>query len=290
MSALENRKPKTLLNREGCMTIVVAMKTDGGITMASDSQTTWANSKRVDSIKITPFKTKDGINGLIGQSGNAMTGGRASEIISQMARDTDISDYRTIADLSQSAIRTLKEEMRAQQGDCPMSELREFISQQNLDCALMLAYYFEKTPYLYAIDLVHGIATQQMTDYSVLGCGSNVAEFILREHPNISKMLSGYAIALAVHVIEQVKEVDAMCGGPVRLAMIDKTGILIIPKQEETDELAGKLHAFDKRIVAERQSGIKELFDQMAREWDERRQKELEYRENLRRNLNPDAN
>ncbi len=85
----------------------------------------------------------------------------------------------------------------------------------------MIAYYHgtPPLPYLYTVSFWPGIATRQY-NYATLGCGSTVAEFIL-SRSNVSKMSKSHAILAAIYTVEEVKKVDAFCGGPTKLATLD---------------------------------------------------------------------
>jgi hypothetical protein len=116
-------------------------------------------------------------------------------------------------------MRRLKDELREQNGDCTMEELREFLWRSEIGCALMMAFYFDRKPYLYTLNFDLGIANKVNSHCRAIGCGANLGEYLLGEHAK-REMVSEVAYAVAIYTIETVKKHDAFCGGPTRIALM----------------------------------------------------------------------
>jgi len=251
------------------VTVIIGLKTKHGICLASDSQTTYGSAKRTDARKISAITFSNNATGLVAQAGSAVTGGRAVEILTDLAAKTSLDHPRVFADLGAIAMRKLKDELRAQQGDCSMAELREYVFRGQLDCELMLANYFNGKPCVYMISLDIGIATLEQSDYAVCGCGGNLATFLLRDRPEIAELEPTAAIALSVHVIEQVKEADAFCGGPTKIGYLHNNGKVSVPSHLHIEKLVTALKSCDQDLAKQRRESINAVLWKAVELWDE---------------------
>ncbi len=202
------------------VTIIVGIICEQSIVLASDSQTTAGTAKRWDSRKIRVVKFKNAPV-LVADSGCADTASRAIEIFSDLGKEVEITDHRTVADTADKAIRTLVDELRFAQGDCTMEELREFVLREELGCELMIAHLFEKKPYLYRIQSWVGFANRVTTDWEAVGCAANLGGQILTEYlkPGLH---FGQVTAIAILAVETAKKHDAYCGGPTRVGILSR--------------------------------------------------------------------
>lgn len=208
------------------MTIIVGIIFNEGIVLASDSQTSYlpGSSKRTDSDKITgvSFDRKDGV--LVAQSGNAELSSRAVEIFGKLAVATPLNDYRKPAEVAEDALRQLKQEIiRLNNWESNKEFAHEFFQDPNNNFSLMIAYHYGKEkpiPFIYTLNFWPGVATRQYK-YSTIGCGATVAEFILNR-AETSNMNNVQAIVTAIYTVEEVKKVDAYCGGDTKIGVITK--------------------------------------------------------------------
>src|SRR5437899_2658336 len=129
------------------VTLIVGIICKDGIVIGSDSQTTYGTSKQCDTRKVSVVEFQNA-KALVAESGSAEIGSRAIEILKELAKDQPLADYRTVADLAQRAMRQIKDELRVQNCDCTMEELRDFLLRNDIGCELMLAHYFEGKPYI----------------------------------------------------------------------------------------------------------------------------------------------
>jgi 20S proteasome alpha/beta subunit len=201
------------------VTIIVGIICKDAIVLASDSQTSYypSTQKRCDTDKVCAIKFKDGKEFLVAQAGDATLSSRAIEILSNSCADGDFVDYRKPADLAELAIKQIKSEVATLNHWTPGDESAVDFAKNSV-FSLMLAYFFEERPLIFAIDSWPGFATQQH-DYATLGCGSTVAEFIL-SRSKVSDMKMGMAVMTAIYTVEEVKRVDSFCGGQTKIATI----------------------------------------------------------------------
>jgi 20S proteasome alpha/beta subunit len=207
------------------VTIIVGIVCADAIVLASDSQTTSGTAKRTDTEKITSVNFAN-LEILVAQAGYAPFSGQAVEIFTALAKDKEATDYRTVAETAELAMRKLKDRIRFQQGDCTMEELREFVWQHELGCELMIACHFEGKPYLFTIDMVVGVANKVNSRYEAIGCGANLGAYLLSELCE-ADMHFDQAAVLAVYVVEIVKNHDAYCGGQTKLGIIHRVDDLM---------------------------------------------------------------
>lgn len=214
-------------NRKNRVTIVVGLigkqadPETNGIVLASDSQTTWGTLQRSDTEKMSAITFADGKKVLIAQSGDSTFGSRTLEAIQLEASRTRCDDYRKPAEAVEAAIRFVKAEaIRLNNFENSPDVALEFLNEHSF--SMMIAYYFADQPQLYVIDSNIGFATKQK-DYAAIGCGGTVAELIL-SRSEVGSLLSHEAAITAVYTVEEVKRVDAFCGGPTKLAVIFQNG------------------------------------------------------------------
>ncbi len=229
------------------MTIIVGIECSDSIVLASDSQTTDAvgTSKRCDSFKIASANFKQSINSdrfgeqtiLIAQSGDAVLTSRWIELLTEIAKERTIDDRRSPAQCAEDALRKLKEDIIQPLLPASAEERKKIFD--SYSPSLMLAFFFDGQSNLFTIDFSLGIANRRHK-YALMGCGSTVGEFILSQFDNTSRMQTAMALTVAVYVVEEVKKVDAFCGGTTRLAYIAPPVVTVIgeiPVQEIVAEL-----------------------------------------------------
>ena len=236
------------------MTIIVGIICEDTIVIASDSQTTAGNAKRCDTEKIVAVEFANG-EVMVAQSGCATYSSRAIEIFTDLARSVTITNYRTVTELAEQAMRQLRNEIRLQRNDCTMEELQEYVWRHELGCEFMIAYYFERKPYLYTLDMMMGIADKVSSRYTAIGCGASLGTYLLED---FMPHQAGYShsTAIAVCVVEIVKKHDAYCGGPTKVGIAYQFGSIGNPDSKfslvykmpssEVDELSGiALNAYE---------------------------------------------
>jgi hypothetical protein len=193
----------------------------------SDSQTSYAqsSSKRTDTDKISLIRFEDGKSVLVAQSGNAELSSRAVEEYEKLAKNNKLDDYRKPAEVLEEALRSIKQNViHLNNWESHMEIAHDFFKDLDNNFGLMLAYYHGSPPlpYIYIVNFWPGIASRQK-GFATLGCGSTVAEFIL-SRLKVSEMEMGYALMTAIYTVEEVKKVDAFCGGQTKVAVLTQAG------------------------------------------------------------------
>jgi 20S proteasome alpha/beta subunit len=200
------------------VTLIIGTICKDAIVMASDSQTTREGSKRTDAEKLLSLRFgTDRV--LLGHAGNAGNSARAIEILSELAKDKPLDDYRMPADLARQAMIQLKHELKQQYCDCTVEQLREMIWKEELQSELMLAYYYKGKPYIFTVDLAVGRSDKEKSWYSAIGCGANLGSYLLSEHTQAG-MNASVASCLAAYILETVCKHDSYCSPPVKIAVI----------------------------------------------------------------------
>lgn len=207
------RKPK----RPKPVTLIVGIIYKEEIVLACDSQTSWGNTKRTDTQKIVPVFFQGNTGCLIGQSGDATGAARTIEMIQQAASKTTMDDYRKPADIAEDALREFKQNLiRLNNWENDRDYANHFLQENAFN--LLIAYRYKDKGYLFEIDSYMGIATRKQ-NHACIGCGATVAEFIISRsyHPD---MESHEALVTAIYAVEEVKKVDAFCGGPTKIGLL----------------------------------------------------------------------
>ncbi len=206
------------------VTIIVGIICKGGIVVASDSQSSAYNVKRTDSSKI--FQSCIGGKVvLVAQAGDCTMSSRAVEILDDLLTASPFDDYRKPADIAQQAIGLLKKEL-AQINNWDAGFMAQYMNDNPF--SLMLAYYYQTSkgppePHLYVLNSVPGFATRYR-NYVAIGCGGTVGEFILGRS-GACDMENHEALIAAIYTVEEVKKVDAFCGGPTKAAVLSIGGV-----------------------------------------------------------------
>lgn len=206
------------------MTIIVGIICKDGIVLASDSQTSYGTSKRTDTDKISCVNF-GGSQVFVAQSGNAELSSRAIEEFDKMSKSAQFDDYRKPVEILEEALRSLKQNViHLNNWESQPGLADEFFKDLDNNFGLMIAYYYgtPPLPYVYIVHFWPGIASRQL-GFSTLGCGSTVAEFIL-SRSKVAEMKLGMAMMTAIYTVEEVKKVDAFCGGQTKIARLLPNG------------------------------------------------------------------
>ena len=206
------------------VTIIVGIICKNGIVVASDSQSSAYNVKRTDSSKITQ-STIGGRVVLVAQAGDCTLSSRAVEILDNLLAASPFDDYRKPADLAQQAIGLLRKEF-AQTNNWDAVDVARYMDDNPF--SLMLAYYQQTAsgppePYIFVLNSVPGFATRYR-NYVAIGCGGTVGEFILGRS-GACNMESHEALIAAIYTVEEVKKVEAFCGGPTNATVLHVGGV-----------------------------------------------------------------
>lgn len=228
----------------GIVTILIGiLGNDGSAVLASDSQSTSGGTQRLDSEKMRVIQFL-GAKAIVAQAGCVALSSLAIYNLEKLSADKTITDYRTVADLAQAAVRATRDTLRGLHGNLTMDECLKFTDEYGLNFELMVAHIFNGQAFLFKIDFVLGIANQVSTKFQTSGSGGGVAEFLLSEM-EIASMDGIDAIAAAAYVVERVKKCDLYCGGPVRCCVLESANNAEVVQQGLVDKIIHRLDMLD---------------------------------------------
>lgn len=240
---------------------------DQAIAIAADSQTTSGNVKTFSANKITCLKFNGGVtNAIVAQAGNADRANRALEMLSEISQDKAITSKRCVAEWVEEALLRLKREMRHQQCDCTMEELRDYILEQEQNFQILIAYFYNHQPLFFVSDFWTGASNLQHTNYAAIGTGAELAGYLIEEHHQQELTNLASVISTAVWVVNEVKKRNQYCAGDTKL------GVLLFDNQyfnfqpdsvAHMESIVSKFNAHTRQM---RQKIITEVFDKSGQE------------------------
>jgi 20S proteasome alpha/beta subunit len=202
------------------VTIIAGIIAKDAIVLASDSQTTFGTTKRLDVQKISVIEFANAA-ALVAESGAAEQSGMAVEILKKKALGTKLTDYAMVAELAQASLREVRNYLIKLNEGCNFSDEKwERYFRDDNQVELMVANYFDGKPYIYTVNLHTCMASRAKLNYEAIGCGGNLGGYLLDElsYPGMDSRL---ASAIAVYVVETVKKHDAYCGGQTKVALLN---------------------------------------------------------------------
>jgi 20S proteasome alpha/beta subunit len=260
--------PRKTNERITPVTIIVGIICKDCIALSSDSQTSYSpgTSKRCDVDKIVGLKFKDGKQAIVAQAGDAILSSGAIEMLQKLARENEFDDYRKPAELAEVAVKQLKGKVAGLNHWTPGDDASVKYWKEN-EFALMLAYYYQDRPFIYSLPSWPGMAMKEY-NYATAGCGSTVAEFIL-SRSKMSEMEMQHALITAIYTVEQVKKVDAFCGGQTKLGVITKDEIRIADDRSEKliKATVKTLEKYDEQIKSEWKKMMETILGESLQEY-----------------------
>src|SRR5687768_1553163 len=106
------------------VTIIVGIKCEDGVVIASDCQSTYGNTKRTDVQKIHNVNFKNA-ECLIACAGSSAVSDWVIEKMQQLAKGQHFTENRSLADVAQEACRQFEKQLRGGFDDRPVSELEK---------------------------------------------------------------------------------------------------------------------------------------------------------------------
>lgn len=214
------------------VTIIIGIICKNGIIVASDSQTSWGNSKRTDTDKIHSCRFKNS-KGIIANSGHAAISYKAVDIAKSICESQELVESRQFAENAQKAAEKVRADLMEPYrsfGSKP-EDFEKLFNDHNY--SLLMANYFDGKPYIYTLDFPPGISTKQK-NYTAIGCGSNLGMFLLSWF-DFSQMDTADAAITAAFIIGEVKKADAFCGGPTQIAWLNEKNVMKRFNREQID-------------------------------------------------------
>jgi 20S proteasome alpha/beta subunit len=213
------RKPK----RKAPVTIIIGLQCVDGILVVCDSRTTDPSGVvHDDAQKLNVVYFKDGNSGIVAESGNDALSSRAVEMIYALSKGRKMDDYRSLATCAEEAIADLKNQIRSQYKGTAEELQKHF---EDYAFELMIAHYWGGEPFIFTLDFVLGLATLKKRRYVSIGCGWQLADFLISPL-DVVEFRTAHGMWTAVYAVEQIKKFDSRCGGITRSAVIkNKDGI-----------------------------------------------------------------
>jgi 20S proteasome alpha/beta subunit len=212
--------PKYWPKRTTGMTIIIGLIGKDSIILACDSQTTYgAHTKRLNAKKISVVKFKNS-EALVAESGAADLSSRVVEIFRRNAKNESLTDSDTVMRVAESSVREVRNHLVDLNKGCNFSEQgwKDYFRYEN-GFELLVAFYFQKRPYLYKINIEFCVPIPVTSHYAAIGVGDTMAYHFLDELAD-PEMLVKNALATSIYVIEKVKQNVEGCGGLAQAAMV----------------------------------------------------------------------
>jgi 20S proteasome alpha/beta subunit len=210
------------------VTIAIGFVCKDAVVLVSDSQmSTESKFKRFDERKVFPLRFADGTWALIAISGLLDSAARFREILEAKTELATVSHSRSIANTMEEALRETRSHFVSYISGEGVTDNEKAQHLELLHFEVLLAYYHDGKPYLYHSALHHGSAIPCRNTFEAIGCGTDVASFILTgcDMPNRD---DGEALGLAFYAVEACKKFDKQCGGPFQHLVL-KSGKGAVP-------------------------------------------------------------
>lgn len=207
------------------VTIAIAFTCKDGIVVASDSQMSAAGTKykQPDEPKVSSLAFAGDHHAILAISG-ALDGARSfQQVFEEVAFKTEVLNRDSIANAAEVAIKQTRSRMLeyVDHRGVTSDERREHLAQQDFE--VLLAYYFDGTPFVYSLKLANGIAIKGRHPYEAIGCGSDIAGVILTG-TDFKTYLTEEVIGLAFYTVEACKKFDQACGGKIQHLILGVSG------------------------------------------------------------------
>ena len=208
------RRPK---RRDSAVTIISAIICHDAIVVATDSRTTDSGGSRDDTTKSAVLSFKNG-HAIVAVSGDADLGSLLAEQLQVAAPSVELKDYRSAPEALNAVLLAFKDDQAKRAYGCATDKLHEQFLIRGVNFAVVLAYYFAKQAYIYSAEVPSLQFVRRDYPYWSLGCGKDVADYLLRAFDFPQKCSHDTALA-AVYVVGEVKRSDCRCGGPTQLTL-----------------------------------------------------------------------
>jgi 20S proteasome alpha/beta subunit len=221
------------------VTIVIGIKCKQAIVMACDSRTTEESGfVKDDAEKMRIVKFAKG-KVLLAYSGSVAYGSRAFRLFEEMAAQESIeNDYTVTQTLQRAVVKTLEEMfLPFKKSQFSQAEVDQKVRGYRFD--LIAAFYHDKKPFVFTIKSTEPVAIELRSN-GAIGCGSEVAEFVMKwfPFPDLDVLYSSIA---ATYVIQRVIETNGFCGYPIHIAAVSPSGNIGLQPEASTAEIATAL-------------------------------------------------
>jgi 20S proteasome alpha/beta subunit len=240
------------------MTVIVGLVCKDGLVVASESQESSEDEKRLDVKKIYGTETFGFTDAeiIVGGTGSSAFIARAAELITELGYAPHFTTPRNVANIVEDAMGKMKDRY----GDdldvellvgvycknCPPDEQED---QPIPSISLYSVYPPEENEKVGVAEIVH--------DYAAMGSGGSFARYLLNrlhdEENSTTEMTTEEGVREAIYIIEEAKKVDVWCGGPIQCFCIKQSGAGYVLEKKKPSEI--------KRIVNALASADAEIKD-----------------------------
>lgn len=215
--------------------------------------------KQCDEPKVIKIKF-EGENYAVMAIAGSLDGARCyQEILESKAATTRVEDARTVVNVSENALKEARKKLLGYLDDPLTTSAERQVHMEGHDFEVILAYYHADIPYIYTLKLYNGIAIKSRHTFEAIGCGSNIAGFILTGGDLKSCDLIS-AMATTAYVIESCKKFDQACGGEIQHMILSKaqdycpyslSNFLIQTYKDAVNRTDDKMHSLIVKTVTD---------------------------------------
>ncbi|HVW19836.1 MAG TPA: hypothetical protein VHC86_01350 [Opitutaceae bacterium] len=230
------------------MTAVIGFHTKDAVILATDSQMTAKETKRLSSTKLWQVDFKGGHKALIARSGSIDGADIFHEIFAELASDTEITGWRTAADTAETALKRAKAKIIENAGYLmAKSAGRKYL--EELHHQFLLANVFHGASFLFCGDSVGGFTKLVSEPFEAIGSGREVAGFIL-DGMKLRLLAEHAGHGLAAYTIGMCKRANIYCAGPLQLGTIDLKGECTIFDERYIRMMEAAVEKTDEAVTA----------------------------------------
>lgn len=238
--------------RKKPVTLLAGIICSDGIVLASDSQTTFGQSKtcRTNKISAISFGNREV---LIAESGVASFSNAAIEKIWRKAETANIVADDSILEVVTAAVREVRQDQMSMyprkkpSASCySLTEWQEHFFKEENNFELMVAYYFQGKPYLRKISAAVPVPNPPGSFIMTSGCGQELGWYILDEYASLN-MEASFACVVATYAVEEVCKTNIYCSPPTNVAAIQQIWAGFVRDDKESRE--SYIHIFSGKEV-----------------------------------------
>jgi 20S proteasome alpha/beta subunit len=250
------------------MTIIIGFTYADGINMASDSQMTCEDHKRLDTEKISEVVFKSGHSAMVAIAGDVTFAAHFKEVFQEKAKSVIISDPKGMARVANEAAKEARDSLLTAYYHPSLGAGAGYHYLENRETLFLLAYYFDSQPYIYSLRLAEAIAIKRDEPFVALGSGAGMADFILTGF-NLRDLAIKEALGMAAYTVEMCVRHDPYCGGPLQLGTLsehNKPSPVIYWSQMMLDGYVRSVAMADADIIRDLPQKISENLDRYQKQ------------------------
>ena len=237
----EIRPPATFTKNKKQMTLIVGMVCRDAIVLAGDRETSAGDTKfqTTHKLHLVPFLNKH--YAIIGEAGAAFPARACLDTLRRLASTTKVTEVETISNSVAQAFWEMASKTHGPGIGDPGNQL--FWDQDINRFQFMVGYYFKSKGYLYEFDSSHGMVVTSREAYSLIGIGSDLARYLIKDI-QIEKLDSRGAANASAYIMGEVKTAVSGCGGNTEIALVSSGNEPQILSGSDVAKIEGSLKRF----------------------------------------------